>query len=115
MAARPDHLLRYLRRLVSRPASAPESDAALLTRLARDRDQAAFAALVARHGKLVQAVCRRVLDAAQATWLVLARKAATVRRPEALVAWLHRTARQLALNARRGDEPRRQVEARSAQ
>src|SRR5919201_158011 len=99
MAARPEQLLRYIRRLVSRPASTPDSDAVLLARFARDRDEAAFAALVARHGRMVLGVCRRVLrdaheaeDVAQATWLVLARKAATIRRPATLAAWLHRTA-----------------------
>ena len=93
MAARPEQLLQYLRRLVSRPASAPESDAVLLARFACDRDEAAFAALVARHGRMVLGVCRRVLgdahaaeDAAQATWLVLARKAPALRRPQALAA-----------------------------
>jgi RNA polymerase sigma factor (sigma-70 family) len=71
---------------------------------------------------MVLRVCRRVLgdahaaeDAAQATWLVLARQAATQRRPQALAAWLHGTARQLALHARRGDQRRRQAEARTAQ
>src|SRR5436190_22837435 len=89
MPERTEPLLRYIRRLVSRPASAPDTDAALLARFTRERDEAAFAALVARHGRMVLGVCRRVLrdhqaaeDAAQATWLVLARKASVLRRPE---------------------------------
>jgi hypothetical protein len=121
MAARPEQLMRYLRRLVTRPASGPESDPVLLARFTRDRDEAAFAALVARHGRMVLGVCRRVLrdhqaaeDAAQATWLVLARKASALRRPEGLAAWLHGVARQVALNARRADERHRQAEAQNA-
>src|SRR5438046_639289 len=122
MPAPPEQLLRYLRRLAAGPTAAPDADAALLSRFVRDRDEAAFAALVARHGRMVLGVCRRVLgdahaaeDAAQATWLALARKSPALRRPQALAAWLHGTARQLALNIRRGDERRRQVEARNAQ
>src|ERR687886_656071 len=89
MAARPEHLLRHIRRLVSRPHSDPDTDAALLDRFVRHGEEAAFALLVARHGPMVLGVCRRVLgdaheaeDAFQATFLVLARKAATVVRRE---------------------------------
>ena len=70
-----------------------------------------------RHGPMVYGVCRRVLhdrhdaeDAFQATFLVLARKAASLRRPQALAAWLYGTARHLALKRRRGDMRRRQRE-----
>jgi len=108
MAAGPDTLLRYVRRLVSRqPEATGASDAALLARFIWERDEAGFAALVARYGPLVLHVCRRVLgdahdaeDAFQATFLILARKAATVRPPEALPAWLHVVARRVALKAR---------------
>jgi hypothetical protein len=86
MATHPEQLLRHLRRLGSWPASDPATDAGLLARFAKDREEAAFAALVARHGGLVLGVCRRVLrdphdaeDVAQAVWLIVARKAATVR------------------------------------
>jgi RNA polymerase sigma factor (sigma-70 family) len=120
MATRAEQLLRHLRRLASRPASGPEADAALLGRFARGHDEDAFAALVARHGALVLGVCRRVLrdpaaaeDAFQAVWLVLARKAAAVRPPERLAAWLHRVARHVALKALRADARRRQREARA--
>jgi RNA polymerase sigma factor (sigma-70 family) len=118
MAARPEQLLRHIRRLVPRPASDPASDAALLRRFVCQRDEDAFAALVSRHGPLVLGVCRRVLrdpheaeEASQAVWLVLARKAATVRPPSRLAAWLHGVARHLALNARRAGARRRRHEA----
>ncbi len=107
MAAGPDTLLRYIRGLVLRPESDEVSDAALLGRFIMERDETAFAALVVRHGPLVLHVCQRVLgdvhdaeDAFQAAFLVLARKAATVRHPEALPAWLHGVARRAALKAR---------------
>jgi RNA polymerase sigma factor (sigma-70 family) len=120
MAVHPDQLLGHIRRLVSAPAAGPESDAALLAHFVRHRDEDAFAALVRRHGRLVLSVCRRVRgdadeaeDAAQATFLVLARKAATISRPDTLAAWLHGTAYRLASRCRRSEVRRRQREARS--
>src|SRR6516162_8072841 len=107
MAAGPNTLLRYIRGLVHRPPADELSDAALLSRFTKNRDESAFAALVDRHGALVLHVCQRVLgnfhdteDAFQATFLVLARKAATVRRPESLAAWLHGVAHRAAIKAR---------------
>src|SRR5437763_824110 len=121
MAAHPERILRHLRRLVPRPPSDPATDAGLLDAFVRRKDEDAFAALVARHGPMVLGVCRRVLrdahkaeDAAQATFLVLARKADTIRRPETLAVWLHRTAHHLALKGRRADTARREREVRSA-
>lgn len=117
MATPNEQLLRHIRRLVSRPASSPDADAVLLDRFVRQQDQDAFAALVRRHGPLVLGVCRRVLrdahlaeDAAQAVFLVLARKAAAIRPPDRLAAWLHGVARHLACNVRRADVRRRRQE-----
>ena len=83
------------------------SDRILLDRFVRTRDEAAFAQLVARHGPLVMGICRRALvnthdseDAFQATFLVLARKAASVRRTGSLGSWLYKVAYRTSLRAR---------------
>jgi RNA polymerase sigma factor (sigma-70 family) len=120
MAARPEHLLQHFCRLAS--GREPEPDAVLLGRFVHQHDEAAFAELVSRHGAMVLGVCRRVLhdehqaeDALQATFLLLAKKAATVRPTASLAAWLHTVARHLALKCRRTEEPRRLREIVRAQ
>jgi RNA polymerase sigma factor (sigma-70 family) len=72
-------------------------------------DGAAFAALLHRHSGMVMSVCRRVLDseedvedAAQATFLVLARRASSIRKADSLVSWLHGVALKVAADMRRG-------------
>jgi len=100
------------------PASAP--DAELLARFALDRDDAAFAELVRRHGPMVLGVCRGTCgaadadDAFQAAFVVLARKAHTLVGRGALGAWLHGVARRAALKARAVALKRRAKEARAA-
>src|SRR5262245_40553539 len=120
MATHTDRLLRHIRSLVP-PVPGDATDAELLGSFALRRDADAFASLVARHGPMVLGVCRRVLrhpdqaeDVAQATFLVLARKAGEIRRPDRLAAWLHRTARGLALKQLRGEARRRRREALGA-
>ena len=83
------------------------SERQLLERFATGRDESAFAAIVARHGPMVVRVCRSILtnpadvdDAFQATFLVLVRKAASLRDGDQLSPWLHGVARRVALHAR---------------
>jgi RNA polymerase sigma factor (sigma-70 family) len=106
-------LLRHIRRVTDSGVD----DASLLERFVQMRDGSAFAALVARHGPMVLGVCRRVLgelhiaeDAFQATFLVLARQASRLRHHGSLAAWLHITARQLALKSRRAEARRHERE-----
>jgi len=82
-------------------------DGALLAEFAASGRQAAFEEIVRRHGPLVLGACTRLLgagadaeDAAQAVFLVLARKARSLRAEGSLAGWLHRVARHVALRAR---------------
>ncbi len=85
-----------LRQAVLLPDGAGLTDGQLLELFLARRDEAAFEALVRRHGPMVLGVCRRVVlheqdaeDAFQATFLALARKAAGLRRPERVGNWLY--------------------------
>jgi RNA polymerase sigma factor (sigma-70 family) len=89
------------------PDGAGMTDGALLEAFVFRRDDAAFAALVRRHGPMVWGVCRRLLashhdaeDAFQATFLVLVRKSPSVVPREMVANWLYGVAYQTALNAR---------------
>jgi RNA polymerase sigma factor (sigma-70 family) len=97
------------------------SDAELLRRFIARRDEAAFAALVHRHGRLVWAMCRHLThsdadadDAFQATFVVLVRNAAKVREPGKLSAWLHGVAHKVCAKARQSARRRVAHEQASA-
>jgi RNA polymerase sigma factor (sigma-70 family) len=103
----PAGLMQRLRTLALSKGTAMLTDAELLGSFIDHHDQAAFAALVRRHGPMVWGVCRRLLnhhdaeDAFQATFLVLARKAAEILPREMVPNWLYGVAHQTALQARR--------------
>jgi RNA polymerase sigma factor (sigma-70 family) len=106
-APAPESLVGYLRGLAEARAGCPPADDELVRRFAEQRDEAAFAALVKRHGAMVLGVCRRVLrheqdaeDAFQAVFLVLSRKAASLHNKGAVGPWLFGVAHRLALKAR---------------
>ena len=106
-----DRVLREVRRFAVAARADDDSDRALVERFARTRDERAFAELVRRHGPMVLGVCRRVLrhaadadDAFQAAFLILVRRAAVIRDPDRLGAWLFgvawRTANKLRASRR---------------
>jgi RNA polymerase sigma factor (sigma-70 family) len=109
-------LIQFLRTLAAR-AAADATDRELLQRFTAEREEAAFAAMLQRHGPMVLSVCQRVLhdphdaeDAFQATFLVFVRKAHTLGRPERLGNWLYGVAYRTALKARAESAKRRKHE-----
>jgi RNA polymerase sigma factor (sigma-70 family) len=112
-----NRVLRHLRRAALLFADEGLSDAQLLEAFLARREGAAFEALLRRHGPMVLGVCRRVLrnahdaeDAFQATFLVLARKAGSVRSREVLASWLYGVAYRTSMKARAMNAKRRTKE-----
>ena len=103
-------VIRHIESLLEGDSVAGLSDRQLLERFSAHRDavgEAAFAALVTRHGPMVLDICRQIVgdghlaeDAVQAVFLVLARKAHAIRNPDLLSNWLHGVALRTARNAR---------------
>jgi RNA polymerase sigma factor (sigma-70 family) len=111
--------LRQIRRLACPNHDAERADRHLLHDFVSRRDEAAFEALVRRHGSLVLRVCQQVLhhdhdaeDAFQATFLIFARRGAAIRKGETLAGWLHKVAFHVASKVRRGATRRRTHESR---
>jgi RNA polymerase sigma factor (sigma-70 family) len=114
-------VLHNLRRLGGTLDDARLTDPQLLERFVHERDEAAFATLVRRHGRLVLSACRRVLsdeadieDTFQATFLVLLRKARTVRWQASIGNWLFGVAHRVAVQARANALRRRRREDEAA-
>ena len=108
---------RQMGRLFEEGTLAGLSEGELLERFLLRRDESAFEVLVDRHGSLVMGVCRRVLgdaheaeDAFQATFLLLVRKAGSIRHQKLLGGWLHRVAYRVATRAGQTAARRRAVE-----
>src|SRR3954463_1049734 len=100
---------------VNRASTIAATDGELLMRFVRQRDQGAFAEIVERHGRLVWMICRQVLrhhqdveDSFQATFLILAERAQTIRASDSASAWLFGVAQRTALAARRKRARRRE-------
>jgi RNA polymerase sigma factor (sigma-70 family) len=114
-------ILRHLGRVALLQDGGGLTDGQLLERFLSRRDEAAFEALVYRHGPMVLNVCHRVLrhhqdaeDAFQAAFLVLARKAPSLRSRELLGNWLYGVAYRTAMKARTMNARRRAREGRAS-
>ncbi len=103
-----DGAMGRLRRVAAVQALGGLSDRELLERFVAAHDEAAFTVLIERHGPMVLGACRRALpnrhdaeDACQATFLVLARKAESLRKKDSLSSFLHGVARRVAAGLKR--------------
>ena len=108
-------VLRQLHRVIGPGRLEELNDGQLLERFVAGKEEAAFAALVRRHGPMVFGVCRRVLhnrhdaeDAFQATFVVLVRRAPALDRSGSLANWLYTVAYHAALKARAAARRRRE-------
>jgi DNA-directed RNA polymerase specialized sigma24 family protein len=113
-------ILHLIRRVVKDERVRQLPDHRLLQQFCDQRDEAAFAALLYRHGPMALAVCRSVLgneadaeDAFQATFLILARKAPSIRKATSVGSWLPGVAYRTALKARAQSAAREKNEAKA--
>ncbi len=121
---RSDVVQRHFQTLFNEGVVGPLTDGELLERFidrGGEAAESAFTTLVERHGPMVLATCRQMLgdvhdaqDASQAAFLVLARKARSIRRGQAIGGWLHSVAIRIASKARVAAARRRAHERRGA-
>src|SRR5262245_45713394 len=111
-------ILQWIRQVVEDQSVRQLTDRHLLQQFSDQRDEAAYGTLLRRHGPMVLDVCRSVLgneadaeDAFQATFLILARKAASIRKTGSVGNWLHGVAYRTALKARSQLSARQKNEA----
>ncbi len=116
---RSEGVLGSIQRLFGRGTVSGLSQGQLLARFVGERDEIAFEAIVSQHGPMVLGICRRLLDdphdvedAFQATFLVLVRRAASLRDRDLLSNWLYGVALRVASRARR-DRARRRIREHS--
>ena len=115
-------ILTDIQRLFTNGTVTGLSESQLLERYVARGDEAAFEAILGRHGPMVLGVCRRTLsdphdveDAFQATFLVLVREADSIRDRDVLGTWLYRVARRVAVRARIAARRRRAHEWKGAE
>src|SRR5215472_1230906 len=107
-------VLQHIRQLAEGREASPWTDQQLLDRFISKKEEAAFSGLIRRHGPMVMALGWRILrdrgdaeDVFQATFMVLAQKARSIRKRESIGGWLYRVAFRLALRARSEEAKRR--------
>jgi len=115
-------VLRFIRRLAVREQCARLPDYKLLDRFVGSGDEEAFAAVVRRHGPMVWRVCLQALDnehdaedAFQATFLVLSRKASSIKKQQSVGNWLFGVANHAAVDLKRKLARRRSHESQACQ
>src|SRR5437660_2299020 len=113
-------ILHMIRRLAEDQRIKTLPDQELLRRFTAGQDEAAFTGLVRRHGAMVLDVCRKTAgndaeaeDAFQATFLILARKAKSIRSMASVGSWLHGVAYRTALSGRKQFARRQKLESRA--
>src|ERR1700722_13973202 len=115
-----DGALRRLHMVAAMQSLGGLSDSELLDRFVGSNDESAFTVLIERHGPMVLGVCRRALpnrhdaeDACQATFLVLVRKADSLRKKSSLGSFLHGVASRVSASLKRDAARRKNRERRS--
>jgi RNA polymerase sigma factor (sigma-70 family) len=120
-----DAVVKHLQTLFHSGTAAGLTDGQLLEQFVNPGDasaEAAFAALVERHGPMVLNVCRQVLgdphdaeDASQTAFLILAHKAGSIRKTESVASWLFGVACRVSARAKADAARRRAYERRGAE